>query len=310
MGQVYDTVIIGAGPGGLAAGLYAGRAKMSAVIVAKSLPGGQAATTAELENYPGFPKGTTGPALTQAMADHTASFGTGIVQEEVVDVDLGADPKVVKVYGGKEYLARTVILAPGASPKSLHLQGEREFLGKGVSYCATCDGDFFEDLDVAVIGNGDTAVEEAMYLTRFAENVTIIVRRKEGDLRCNKSSAERAFANPKIHWMWDSAPQEIQGDGLVERLIVRNTQTGDLSELKVDGVFFFVGTEPQTGFLQGKVELDQDGYIIANDMMETSVPGVYAVGDARQKFLRQVITAAADGAIAAVAAEKYIAGRE
>lgn len=176
----------------------------------------------------------------------------------------------------------------------------------GVSYCATCDADFFEELDVVVVGNGDAAIEEAMYLTKFAENVTIIVIHDEGILDCNKMSAERAFKNPKIHWVWNSTLEEILGDELVESVKIKNIKTGDITDMEVNGVFFFVGTVPKTEFLEGKVEMDSHGYIIANDLMETNVPGVYAVGDARVKYLRQVVTAAADGAIAAVAAEKYL----
>ena len=183
-------------------------------------------------------------------------------------------------------------------------------LGKGVSYCATCDADFFVELDVVVVGNGDAAIEEAMYLTKFAESVTIIVRRVEGDLRCNKTSAENAFANPKIKWVWSSVLDEIKGNGLVDSVVIRNVKTEELSVMETNGVFFFVGTVPKTDLLKGKVSLDEQGYIITNDLMETSVKGVYAAGDARVKYLRQVVTAASDGAIASFAAEKYLAEEE
>ncbi len=305
--QVWDLVIIGGGPAGLAAGIYGSRSRLKTAILQKGKPGGQASTTQEIENYPGFSRGTTGPALMEAMTVHAKSFGTEILSEEVVDLELEGDIKVIKTRKGHEYLTKAVILAPGAVPRSLNIKGEHVFRGKGVSTCATCDADFFEELDVVVVGNGDAAVEEAMYLTKFAESVTIIVIHDEGVLDCNKTSAERAFANPKIKWVWNSVLEEIKGDGLVERVAIKNLKTMELSEMETNGVFFFVGTVPKTEMLKGKVDLDSQGYIITNEQMETSLPGVYAAGDACVKYLRQVITAAADGAIAAVAAEKYLA---
>jgi thioredoxin reductase (NADPH) len=310
LSEVYDVIIVGGGPAGLSAGVYGSRSRLKTAILQKGKPGGQAATTQDLENYPGFSRGTTGPALMEAMAKHANSFGTEIIREEVIDLELDGEIKVLKGKSGKEYLAKTVILAPGAEPRSLNIKGERALRGKGVSYCATCDADFFEELDVVVVGNGDAAVEEAMYLTKFAETVTIIVIHDEGILDCNKASAELAFANPKIKWVWNSVLTEIKGDGLVESVLIKNIKTGEISEMETNGVFFFVGTVPKTDLLKGKVELNEQGYIITNDLMETSVPGVYAAGDARVKYLRQVITAASDGAIAAVAAEKYLAEEE
>ncbi|WP_434511757.1 thioredoxin-disulfide reductase [Desulfitobacterium sp. AusDCA] len=307
MSKVYDILIIGGGPGGLAAGIYGSRSRLETAILQKGKPGGQAGSTEELENYPGFPRGTKGPALMEAMEEHARSFGTEIYNEEVIDLELEEKIKLVKTRSGHEYRSRTVILALGAVPKSLNIKGEIPFLGKGVSFCATCDADFFEGLDVVVVGNGDAAVEEAMYLTKFAETVTIIVRRAEGDLRCNKTSAERAFTNPKIKWVWNSVLEEIKGNGLVDSVVIKNIKTGELSVMETNGVFFFVGTVPKTDIINGKVDLNKQGYIITNDLMETSVSGVYAVGDAREKYLRQVVTAVSDGAIAAVAAEKYLA---
>lgn len=309
MSEVYDILVVGGGPGGLAAGIYGSRSRLKTAILEKGRPGGQAATTQDLENYPGYARGTTGPNLMKAMADHAKSFGTEIFHEEVIDVDLDGDIKVVKTKSGQEYKSKTVILAPGAEPRSLNIKGERALRGKGVSYCATCDADFFEELEVVVVGNGDAAVEEAMYLTKFADKVTIIVIHDEGILDCNKASAEKAFANPKIEWVWSSVLEEIKGDGIVESVVIKNIKTGQLTEMETNGVFFFVGTIPKTSFLEGKIDLDR-GYIVTNDLMETSVPGVYGVGDARVKYLRQVITAASDGAIAAVAAEKYMAEEE
>lgn len=310
MAEIYDIVIVGAGPGGLAAGIYGSRSRLKTIILQKGRPGGQAATTEDLENYPGFGKGTTGPALMQAMADHAESFGTEIVRDEVIDVELEGDIKKIKTKSGNEYQAKILILALGAEPRTLNIKGENKFRGKGVSYCATCDADFFQELDVVVVGNGDAAVEEAMYLTKFAESVTIIVIHDEGILDCNKVSAEKAMANPKIKWVWSSILQEVKGDGLVETVVIKNIKTGEQSEIPINGVFFFVGTVPKTDLVKGKVDLDEQGYIITNEQMGTSVPGVYAVGDCRVKFLRQVVTAASDGAIAAVAAEKYLAEEE
>ncbi|CFX88931.1 Thioredoxin reductase [Syntrophomonas zehnderi OL-4] len=310
MSDIYDIVIVGGGPGGMSAGIYGSRSRLKTVILQKGRLGGQAATTEELENYPGFGRGTTGPELMQAMADHAESFGTEIVRDEVVDLSLNGDVKLLTTKSGQVYKAKTVILALGAEPRSLNIRGENKFRGKGVSYCATCDADFFEELDVIVVGNGDAAVEEAMYLTKFAETVTIIVIHDEGILDCNQASAEKAMANPKIKWVWSSVLQEVKGDGLVESVVIKNIKTGELTEMQINGVFFFVGTVPKTELLKGQVDLDEQGYVITNEQMETSVAGVYAVGDCRVKYLRQVVTAASDGAIAAVAADKYLAEEE
>ena len=306
MSQVYDILVVGGGPGGLAAGIYGSRARLKTAIVEKGRPGGQASTTMEMENYPGFYDESTGPGIMKAFTEHAEHFGTEILKGLVVDVNLEGPIKKVMTKSGETYEAKSVVFCPGAEPRSLNIKGEGKLRGKGVSYCATCDADFFEDLDVVVIGNGDAAIEEAMYLTRFAESVTVVVIHDEGTLDCNKASAEKAFKNPKMKWVWNSVLDEIKGDELVESVVLKNIKTNELTEKEVNGVFFFVGTIPKTDFLKGKVELNPQGYIVANDMMETNVPGVYAVGDARVKYLRQVVTAAADGAIAAVAAEKYL----
>jgi thioredoxin reductase (NADPH) len=243
------------------------------------------------------------------FAGHAERFGAQIAKDEVVAVDFSG---AIKVVTGKkaDYGGRAVILSPGAEPRVLGIKGERAFRGKGVSYCATCDADFYTDLDVVVVGNGDAAIEEAMYLTKFAESVAIVVIHEEGVLDATKVIQERAFANPKISWVWNSVLEEIRGDGLVEEAVIRNIRTGALTVMPTNGVFFFVGTVPKTGFLEGHVEMDRGGYIITSDLMETSADGVYAAGDARQKYLRQVVTAAADGAIAATAAEKYLQEEE
>lgn len=310
MDQVYDVLVVGGGPGGLAAGIYGSRSRLKTAVIEKARPGGQAATTEELANYPGFFDGTTGPGLMEKFRAHAEFFGTEILRGNIVDMDLSGAVKKLVAKDGAEYFAHSVVFAPGAEPRSLNIPGERKLRGKGVSYCATCDADFFEDLDVVVVGNGDAAIEEAEYLTKFAESVTIIVIHEEGVLDCNKASAERAMKNPKLHFVWNSVLEEIVGDELVERVRVKDIRTKEISELETNGVFFFVGTVPRTDFLRGHIELNEQGYIVTNDMMETNVPGVYAVGDARVKYLRQVVTAAADGAVAAVAAEKYLAEME
>jgi len=310
MAEIYDLLIVGGGPGGLAAGVYGSRGRLKTAILEKGRPGGQAATTEELENYPGFFGELTGPQIMDRLADHARHFGTEILRGNVTGLDLSGDVKKVTTNEGVEYLAHTVVLAPGAEPRSMNIKGEHRLRGKGVSYCATCDADFFQELDIVVLGNGDTAIEEAIYLTKFAETVTIVVAQDEGILACNKASAEKAFANPKLKWIWNSVVEEICGDELVESLAIKNIKTGEASSLEIHGVFVFVGTIPKTEFLKGYVALDEEGYILTNERMETDVEGVFAAGDARAKYLRQVITAAADGAIAAVSAEKYLVEHE
>lgn len=311
MSEVYDLLVVGAGPGGLAAGIYGSRSKMKTAILDKNAePGGQAATTAELENYPGFYDGTTGPGIMEKFADHAKAFGTEFLRGTVDEVDFSGPIKTVHTQQGDTYQAKAIVLSPGATPRKINVKGEAELRGQGVSYCATCDADFFVDLDVCVVGNGDAAIEEAMYLTKFAATVTIIVIHEKGNLDCNKASAEKAMKNPKLKWVWNSTVEEIAGDGLVEKVVLKNIDTGELTDYPTNGVFVFIGTEPHTAFVKDKIELDDRGYIVTNDMMETNVPGVYGVGDAREKYLRQVITAASDGAIAASAAEKYLSELE
>ncbi|MEW6623826.1 MAG: thioredoxin-disulfide reductase [Bacillota bacterium] len=308
--EVWDLLVVGGGPAGLTAGIYGARSRLKTMIVEKGRPGGQAATTEEMENYPGFGRGAKGPDIMKAMKEHAEDFGVVIKKEQIVDLDLTGELKKVITKKGDEYFARAVVLAPGAHPRSLGIKGERALVGKGVSYCATCDADFYEELEVVVVGNGDAAIEEAIYLTKFAEKVTIIVIHDEGILDANKASQEKAFANHKINFVWNSVLDEIKGDGMVESVVIKNLKTGELTEMETNGVFFFVGYTPNTDFLKDKVALNDHGYIIVNEKMETSVPGVYGAGDACEKYLRQVVTAAADGAIAAFAADKYLAEEE
>lgn len=304
MSKLYDVVIIGGGPAGLAAGLYASRSRMSAIIIEKAKWGGQAGTTEELENYPGSIEMPTGPKLIERMKSQAEAFGTELVKDEVTGFDLSDKVKAVKLGSGKDINAKTIIIATGAQPMLLGAPGELELRGKGVSYCATCDADFFTELEVVVVGGGDAAVEEAIYLTKFAEKVTIIHRREE--FRAAKSIVEKAMSNDKVNIIWNTVVEEIYGDGIVEGIKLKNVKTGEVTDFRTDGVFMFVGTKPISEFAKGVVEMDQKGYIKADEEMRTSVEGIFAAGDVRIKSLRQVITAASDGAIAAVNAEKYI----
>lgn len=307
--SLYDIIIVGGGPGGLAAAIYGARSRLRTLLIEKGKTGGQAATTEDMENYPGFAKGTTGPGLMESFTEHAKSFGAEIVRGEVNKLDL--EEKVVYTKTGETYRGKTIIVSPGAVPRTLNIPGEHALRGKGVSYCATCDADFFTDLDIVILGNGDAAIEEANYLTKFAESVTIIVIHDEGVLDAAPMLQDRAFKNPKIKWVWNSTLAEIKGDGIVESVVLKNVKTNELTEMETNGVFIYVGTVPQTGFLKDTgLKLDTRGYIITNEQMETNIEGVFGVGDARVKYLRQVITAAADGAIAAVAAEKFIAEEE
>lgn len=303
MNEPYDIVIIGGGPAGLSAGLYAARARLNTLIVERSKYGGQASTTADLENYPGSIPDCTGPSLSERMRQQAEGFGAKFLRDEIIGLDTSEKIKTVKC-GNGELNAKTVIIASGANPSLAGFKGESEFRGKGVSYCATCDADFFTDLDIAVIGGGDSALTEALYLTKFVNKLTLIHRRDS--FRAAKSLQERIFANPKIDIIWNSIVTEAFGDEILEGLKVKNKLTGEVVSLDVNGVFVFVGLNPISELYRGIVDMDDKGYIITDAEMKTKVPGIFAAGDVRQKPLRQVITAAADGAIAATTAGKYI----
>ena len=308
--KIYDVLIIGAGPAGLSAALYAGRSRLDALVIEKEKDGGQIVITAEIENYPGSLLEESGPSLIDRMVQQAERFGVEKVYDHVVEAHLDGDVK--RLVGKKgEYLGRTVIIATGAHPRPIGCPNERELIGKGVSYCATCDGAFFEELEIFVVGGGDTAVEEAVYLTKFGRKVTIIHRRDE--LRAVKSIQEKAFANPKIHFQWDSVVTNLQGDGILEGMTVKNVKTGEETLIQADeddgtfGLFVFVGLIPESTLFQDKLTL-RNGYIVTDTQMHTNIPGVFAAGDIREKSLRQVVTAAADGAIAAMEANAYIEG--
>ncbi|MGI5911485.1 MAG: thioredoxin-disulfide reductase [Syntrophomonadaceae bacterium] len=305
MDTIYDILVLGGGPAGLTAGMYGARAKMKTGIIDKGKPGGQIATTQELENYPGFGRGTTGPGLSEALVNHAKSFGAEFIKDSIEFLDLNTFPK--RVIGRKnEYLAKTLIYALGAQPRMLNVPGEEKLRGKGVSYCATCDAELFQDLDVAVIGSGDAAIEEADYLSKFARSVTLVVIHDEGQVDANQVAYARIQENPKIKWIWNSTVKKINGDEVVESITIRNIKTAEENEYAVSGVFIFIGTSPVNDFILGQVKTDSGGYIITDEKMATNQEGVFAAGDVRAKYLRQVITAASDGAIAGVAAQKYV----
>ncbi|NPA48915.1 MAG: thioredoxin-disulfide reductase [Thermodesulfobacteria bacterium] len=304
MAEVHDLAIIGGGPAGLTAYLYAARARLDTILIEKLSPGGQVLVTDFVENYPGFPEGLPGWELMEKFVAHVKKLGFNQKLGEVVGIELEGQIKKIKLAGGEELRARAVIVATGASPNKLGVPGEKELTGKGVSYCATCDGPFFRDQVIAVVGGGNTAVQEAIFLTKFAKKVFLIHRRDQ--LRAQKILQERAFANPKIEFIWNTVVEEILGKDKVEALKLKNRQTGETSILKVDGVFIFIGTRPQSDFVKGLLPTNERGFIITDCEMRTEVPGIFAAGDVRAKACRQIITAAGDGATAAYMAEHYL----
>ncbi|MGX4600780.1 thioredoxin-disulfide reductase [Faecalimicrobium sp. JNUCC 81] len=313
MENLYDLIIIGSGPAGLSSGLYGARAKLKTLIIEKSKTGGQIVTTHDVANYPGSIEDASGPKLIARMVEQCKSFGAEMVKDNIIEASIDGKIKVVKGEKG-EYKGKALIIATGATPKKLGAPGEKELTGKGVSYCATCDGDFFTDLEVFAVGGGNSAVEEGMFLTKFARKVTIVHR---GDkLSCAKSIEEKAKDNPSIEFMFNTTVKELHGDGILEKVIFKNTVTGETMEYEADeddgtmGVFVFVGLDPQTNLFKDKINMDQRGYIITDENMKTDVEGVFAAGDCRVKTLRQVVTATSDGAIATINAEKYIESKE
>src|SRR5574344_722689 len=299
----YDVVILGGGPAGLSAGIYAARGAVKTAIIDITMMGGQPSNYLELENYPGFPI-IGGYDLMEKFSEHADKFGVDKYEmQEITKVDLVSNPKVIETLEGT-FKAKTVILACGAQSRKLGVKGEDEFKGRGVSYCAVCDGAFYKGKTVTVVGGGNAAVEEAMYLTKFADKVYIIHRRDE--LRADKIVQDRAFKNEKLEFIWDSKVNEILGENVVNTAIVENIKTGEITNLKTDGVFPYIGFKSNVEGINGQVEQDANGFIKTDNTMQTSLKGVYAIGDVRNTPLRQVITAASDGAIGAVYAVKYL----
>lgn len=299
----FDTVILGGGPAGLAAAIYASRGAVSTALIDISMMGGQPSNYLELENYPGFPV-IGGYDLMEKFEEHADKFGVQkFPMQEIEKIDLVSVPKIILTKEA-EFRAKTVIIATGAQPMKLGVSGEKEFVGRGVSYCAVCDGAFYKGKTVAVVGGGNSAVEEAMYLTKFAEKVYVIHRRDE--LRADKIVQERAFKNEKLEFIWNSVVKEIKGDDLVHTVVLENVKSKEISTLAVNGVFPYIGIVPNVEHISGQVEQDAGGFIITDETMKTSIDGVFAVGDVRKTPLRQVITAASDGAVGAVYAVKYL----
>ncbi|MGE7021363.1 thioredoxin-disulfide reductase [Solibacillus cecembensis] len=301
--KIYDVVIIGAGPAGMTAAVYTSRANLSTLMIERGIPGGQMANTEEVENYPGF-ETILGPELSTKMFDHAKKFGAEYAYGDVTEIIDGEEYKTI-ISGKKQYKTRTIIVSTGAEYKKLGIPGETELGGRGVSYCAVCDGAFFKQKNLIVIGGGDSAVEEGIFLTRFADKVTIVHRRDK--LRAQKIIQDRAFANEKIDFIWNTTVKEIhEVDGKVGKVTLVSTVDGEEKEALTDGVFVYVGMLPLTGPFGPLNILNDAGYIVTNDQMETTVPGIYAAGDVREKTLRQIVTATGDGSIAAQTAQHYI----
>ncbi|OGO34216.1 MAG: thioredoxin-disulfide reductase [Chloroflexi bacterium RBG_16_57_11] len=296
-------LILGTGPAGLSAALYAARAELEPVVLAGMEHGGQVSLTYAVENYPGFPEGVGGTKLVELFQKQAERFGATLEYDTATEVDLSNRPFRVRTYN-KIYLADTLIISTGATPRHLDIPGEKELTGRGVSYCATCDGWFFKDKDVFVVGGGDSAVEEGLFLTRFARSVTIVHRRDE--LRAGAVLQKRAMENPKIHFLWNMVLTKINGTEAVKSVQARNIQTGEESQLPIDGVFIFIGHTPNTEIFDGKLEMEEGGYLVTDKLMRTSVPGVFAAGEAADPHYRQVVTSAGMGAAAAIQANHFL----
>ena len=302
-----DVIIIGSGPAGYTAAIYAARAQLNPLLIASSVePGGELMKTTEIENFPGFPEGLMGPDLMANFQAQAERFGTEILFDDVTEVDLKGDVKIVKTGGGETFEAKTVIISTGAAYRELGLPKEKELSGHGVSWCATCDGFFFRDKTIAVVGGGDSAMEEANFLTKFASKVYVIHRRDS--LKASKIMQQRAFDNPKIEFIWNSAVAELVGDGNLTGLVIENTQTGEKSDLAVDGLFIAIGNDPRVWLVENQVELTEERFIkVEGRSSKTSLPGVFAAGDVIDPTYRQAITAAGSGCVAALDAEHYLA---
>ncbi len=302
--QKEKVIVIGSGPAGLTAALYTARASLNPLVISGNQLGGQISITNEVENYPGFPEGSSGPELVELMQKQAERFGARVLIDEVTEVDFReGSPFHIKTHGD-EFEANAVIVTVGASPNRLGIPGEDEFIGRGVSFCATCDGFFFRDKDVLVVGGGDSAIEEALFLTRFVNRVRVIHRRDE--LRAGETLKQRAFKNDKIDFVWDSVLEEIRGDGKVESALVRNVKNDEIISMETDGVFIFIGHLPNSSFFEGQLALDENGYLITDDRMMTGVPGVFAAGEIQDSVYRQITTSVGQGAAAGMMAERWL----
>lgn len=304
----YKVVVLGSGPAGWSAALYAARAEANPLVLTGLELGGQAALTHTIENYPGFPEGVGGAQLGELFQKQSERFGARTEFDRAESVDLSARPFTVRTDSGQEIKAETLVIATGASPNHLNVPGEVELTGRGVSYCGTCDGWFFKEKKIVVVGGGDSALEEGIFLTRYASSVTIIHRRNE--LRAGAILQSRAFANPKIQFIWDTVVTEIVGESAVEAVRLRNVKTGEESLFPTEGIFIFIGHTPNTQIFQGQLDIDDGGYIVTDKLMQTSVPGVYAAGEAADSVFRQVVTSAGMGAAAAMQAVKFLEEHE
>jgi thioredoxin reductase (NADPH) len=304
--KMYDVIIAGAGPAGMSAAVYASRANLSTVMIERGIPGGQMANTEEIENYPGYDH-ILGPELSNKMFEHAQKFGAEYQYGEIQAVEDHGDYKLVKTSNG-DVKGRSLIIATGASPRKLGIPGEDKFTGRGVSWCAVCDGAFFKNKELVVIGGGDSAVEEAVYLTRFASKVTIIHRRDE--FRAQKILQKRAFENPKIEIIWNTVVKEVLGENKVSGVVLEDVKTGETRQFPCDGVFIYVGMDPLSAPFKSLGITNENGYIPTDDQMRTRVPGIFAAGDVREKTLRQVVTATNDGSIAAISAQHYVENLE
>lgn len=302
--RLYDVLIIGGGGSGLTAALYTSRAKLSTLLLEKLAPGGQIALTDFVENYPGFPEGITGTEISRRMEEQARRYGTELVYEEVSGLEKRNNHFKVQTTSGAIYTSRSLIAATGASYRNLGVPGEKELTGKGVSYCATCDGAFFKEKELVVVGGGDSAMQEGIFLTRFATKVTVIHRRDK--LRASAILQERAFQNPKMKFIWNTVVTQISGEGKVQEVQLQNVKTNQTQELKTDGVFVFIGHDPNTAFLKGVVALDEKGYVKTNDRLETSLPGLFAAGEVRAGAVRQLVSCCGEGCEAALSCQAYL----
>jgi len=303
-----NIIIIGSGPAGLTAALYTARAQLEPLVISGNQLGGQISITSEVENYPGFPQGTTGPELVQLMQQQAERFGARLLIDEVTEVSLkGGPPFSVKTYADT-YTADAVIVTVGASPRRLGVPGEEQFIGRGVSYCATCDGFFFRDKEVLVVGGGDSAIEEGLFLTRFATQVQVVHRRQE--LRAGETLKRRALANQKISFLLDTVVEEIRGNGKVEAVRLRDLKSDQVRELSTDGVFIFIGHDPNSQLFAGQLDMDEQGYLVVDRKMMTNIPGVFAAGEIMDPIYRQIATSVGQGCAAAMMAERWLESRE